>query len=81
MKSKDFSLVFRNTSPVITDSSQLYLCAEVNYIRNWKVQGKENKKERLDIFSRSEISYYFIVHSYATRTHPQAASFMCHDKS
>ena len=45
MNSKDFSSIFRNTSPVITDSSQLYLCAEMNYIRNWKVQGKGNKKK------------------------------------
>lgn len=81
MNSKDFSLVFRNTSPVITDSFQLHLCVEMNYIRNWKAQGKGNKKEPLDIFSGSEISYYFIVQRYATRTHPQAASFMCHDKS
>lgn len=81
MNSKDFSLVFRNTSPVITDSFQLYRCVEMNYIRNWNAQGKGNKKEPLDIFSGSEICYYFIVQRYATRTHPQAASFMCHDKS
>ena len=66
---------------MIIDSSQLYLCAEMNYIRNLNVQGKGNRKNPLDIFSGSEISYYFIVHRYATHTHPQAASFMWHDKS
>lgn len=68
MDSRDFLLVFKNASPVTADSSQLYLPAEMNYIRKWNVQGKGNKKEPLDMFSGSEISYYFTVHRYATPT-------------